>query len=55
MSKYFRRTQVIQSQLPKARFSTRRINHLTHKRHQKINDYIHKTSQFIDYIVLKIE
>jgi putative transposase len=29
-----------------------RINHLTHKRNQKINDYIHKTSRFIvDYCV----
>ena len=42
----------LQSQLPKGIFSTRRINHLTHKRHQKINDYIHKTSRFIvDYCV----
>ena len=42
----------LQSQLHKGIFSTRRINHLTHKRHQKINDYIHKTSRFIvDYCV----
>ncbi|MEK8016147.1 MAG: transposase [Candidatus Parabeggiatoa sp.] len=42
----------LQSQLPKGIFSTRHINHLTHKRHQKINDYIHKTSRFIvDYCV----
>ena len=39
-----KRKAKLQSQLPKGIFSTLRINHLIHKRNQKINDYIHKTS-----------
>jgi putative transposase len=41
-----------QSQLPKGVYGSKRIEHLTHKRNQKVNDYIHKTSRFIvDYCV----
>ena len=41
-----------QSQLQKGVYSSKRIEHLTHKRNQKVNDYIHKTSRFIvDYCV----
>jgi putative transposase len=42
----------LQSQLPKGVYGSKRIEHLTHRRNQKVNDYIHKTSRFIvDYCV----
>ena len=42
----------LQSQLPSGVYNTKRIEHLTHRRNQKVNDYIHKTSRFIvDYCV----
>ena len=42
----------LQSQLCKGVYGSKRIERLTHRRNQKVNDYIHKTSRFIvDYCI----
>ena len=44
---YNKQKSKYQSELPKNKFSSKKINKLTEKRGNKINDYLHKSSKFL--------
>jgi putative transposase len=44
---YNKKLAKLQSELPKGIYKSKRINKLTEKRNNKINDYLHKSSKFL--------
>jgi putative transposase len=56
INQYYNKTKAkYQNELPKNTFTSSRINKLTFKRNNKINDYLHKSSDYIIKFCLKNE